>query len=132
MAIDLINFQRPFQSWAYSVSHAQLLIRSGRSDDYATRIDILFKAVIAIKLPTVCHGVRVMEAPPDEAAKMSAESGARYLGSQGAKSPPSGKLFLTSGVGFSGYVIAGVMFWHEDEGHHYDESYFQSSFMTRV
>ena len=77
MPVDLVNFQRPFQIWAYSVSHSQLLIRSNRSDDCLTRIDVLFKDVAAIKLPTLFDRFKVTEASASETAEMSVELGAK-------------------------------------------------------
>jgi hypothetical protein len=43
MSAQVADFQRKFQIWLYSVSHGQLLLRSNRSDEFRTRVDVLFK-----------------------------------------------------------------------------------------
>jgi hypothetical protein len=43
-------FDRPFQVWAYSVSHSQLLLRSPSDKEHRTRVDLLFKNVTAMLL----------------------------------------------------------------------------------
>ena len=54
---DLSN--RQFQIWSYKVSHAQLLLRSTKSKNDPTRIDLLFKNVAIINMPTLLNGVRM-------------------------------------------------------------------------
>ena len=119
MSETIVSFQRKFQVWLYSVSHGQLLLRSNRSEKFSTRIDILFKDVAAIGLPTVFDGLSVAEASAEEARNLNIQRGALPLGNR--------RVFAIVGVNFAGYVVAGAVFWHEDEGHHFDESYFQKS-----
>ena len=119
-----MNFQRRFQVWLYSVSHAQLLLRSNKSNEVPTRIDVLFKKVVSINLPTMFDGLSITEATSGEAQSLNAQ-----VGSQSAHGL---KVFLLRGTNFTGHVIAGAVFVHEDEGSHYDESFFQKSFMVRV
>jgi hypothetical protein len=57
--LDSFDSDRRFQMWRYSVSHGQLLLRSNRDNDHATRIEVLFKAVDRVELPTLMHGLRV-------------------------------------------------------------------------
>ncbi len=38
---------RRFQLWAYTVSHGSLLLRSTKTDDEPTRVDVLFRNVKA-------------------------------------------------------------------------------------
>jgi len=48
----LINFERNFQIWKYTVGHGQLLLRSTKDPKCPTRIDVFFKNVGAtIVLP---------------------------------------------------------------------------------
>ena len=44
--------RRKFEVWEYTVSHAQLLLRSVRNEQHATRVDVLFKNVGFVMLPT--------------------------------------------------------------------------------
>lgn len=52
---------RHFQLWLYSVSHAQLLLRSTMGPNADSRVDVLFKGVAALNLPTSFDGLRVRE-----------------------------------------------------------------------
>lgn len=58
-AIDTFGSDRQFQIWRYEVGHAQLLLRSMKGDQHASRIDVLFTAVEAIDLPTRFDGPRI-------------------------------------------------------------------------
>src|SRR5262249_4398796 len=70
MPTQLINFQRQFQVWLYTVSLRQLLLRSNRSETHATRIDIHFMDVEAIQLPTIFDGLVLAEASQDEVLEL--------------------------------------------------------------
>src|SRR6187402_1389007 len=117
MSTQLIDFGRPFQIWLYSVSHGQLLLRSNRSDVFTTRVDMLFKDVAAMHLPAMFDGLSLAEASADEARDLNIQLGTLPVGSR--------KVFVVRGSNFVGYVVAGAAFWHEDEGHYFDESNFQ-------
>ena len=98
--IDAFESHRHFELWRYEVGHAQLLLRSVKSDQNQTRIDVLFKVVEAIDLPTSFDGLRLER--HDNA-------------------------FGLSGVGWSGSVIAGACFRAEDTGEYFDPSPFADS-----
>jgi hypothetical protein len=48
---------RRFQLWSYRVSHSQLLLRSVKDAEHTSRIDVLFKGVDALDLPTRLDGL---------------------------------------------------------------------------
>lgn len=121
MLLPMTSFQRRFQIWLYTVSHGQLLLRSNRSDQHATRVDVLFKDVAVVQLPMSFDGLVVMEASEGEARNLNVQLGAQQIHDR--------KVFVIQGSNFEGYVVAGAVFWHEDEGRHFDESYFQKSFV---
>jgi hypothetical protein len=98
--IDTFESDRHFQIWRYEVGHAQLLLRSVKGDRHASRIDVLFKAVKAIDLPTKFDGLQIER---------------------------DGDQYAVSGVGWSGGVIAGACFQAEDAGEYYDPSPFAHS-----
>lgn len=52
---------RTFQVWAYSVSHAQLLLRSPSDAAHSKNIDIAFVGVDRMDLVTGCTGIEVEE-----------------------------------------------------------------------
>jgi len=119
-----MKFPRRFQVWLYAVSHAQLLLRSNRSNEFQTRIDVLFKNVAAVALPTRFEGLEVSEASKEEATRFSPQLGSNEIENR--------KVFAIRGSNYCGYVVAGAVFWHEDDGHHYDPSHFQDSFMASM
>ena len=45
MRNEIINSKRMFQIWSFVVSHTELLLRSTKSPDHRTRIDVFFKGV---------------------------------------------------------------------------------------
>ena len=100
------------------MGHAQLLLRSPKTADLPTRIDVLFKNVGAIHLPTNLSSLSILEA-----------SGGEDLGSRvefGAAVTPSRRVFLVRGSDFGGYVIAGAVASHEDSGEYHDPSFFRT------
>ena len=98
--IDVFESDRRFQVWRYEVGHAQLLVRSVKGDHGPSRIDVLFKAVEAIDLPTRFDGLQIAR---------------------------EGKQFILSGVGWSGRVIAGACFQAEDLAEYFDPGPFADS-----
>lgn len=100
MAEVVFESDRSFQLWAYSVGHAQLLLRSVRDSEHATRIDVLFVGTRHVNVPTTLEGLRV-------------ERG--------------GDRFRLSGKGWEGTIEALNVAYAEDEGEYYDASPFAES-----
>jgi hypothetical protein len=92
---------RDFQMWRYTVSHGQLLLRSVRTDVHSTRVDVLFKNVSWLDLPSTFTGLTITQG--DER-------------------------FALTGRDWHGSVTAGACFTAEDEGAYDDPSPFESSF----
>ena len=115
----IIGSDRQFQIWKYNVGHSQLLLRSVKSPDHPSRIDVLFKGVSQFHLPTVLNGLFLAEAadikPPELLSLRESAAREKQL-----------KVFSVRGVDFVGYVSALVVFTHEDEGEYYDPSLFPS------
>src|SRR5262245_4867519 len=122
MSTQLINFQRRFQVWLYTVSLGQLVLRSNRSEMLTTRIDIHFMDVAAIHLPMIFDGLVLEEASQVEVRELRIPLDPQQLRRR--------KVFTIKGPSFVGYVVAGVVSWHEDEGNPFDESYFQKAFLN--
>ena len=122
--MTLLDFRRPFQIWVYSVSHGQLLLRSNKSGIYETRIDVLFKNVsymnIATNLDVLMirqveyHFIKEIGAPVDGDAVKNRN------------------FYELRSNGNKGYIFSGSVNWHEDNGSHYEASFFQSSFLFPV
>ena len=99
-SIESFESARRFQMWRYDVSHAQLLLRSVKSEGHDSRVDVLFKNVRSINLPTSFTGLRINR---------------------------DGNQFTVSGAEWSGEVIAGACFHAEDSGEYFDPSPFADS-----
>jgi len=117
MSTQLISFPRRFQMWAYTVGHGELLLRSPKAPGLPTRIDVLFKNVSGIHLPTLSDGLQISEATEKEETKLRSQLSSSRLEGR--------KVFVVRVEGFMGYVIAGVVAWHEDKGEYYEPSFFQ-------
>lgn len=91
---------RTFQIWRYTVGHGQLLLRSTKEEGGpTTRVDILFKGVDWIDMPTRTNGLRI---------------------------EPNGEhSFSVSGEGWTGRVAAGGGWAREDDGSYADPSPFE-------
>ena len=116
----LYESPRRFLLWKATVSHGELLLRSTQTPAEPTRIDVLFKAVQALNLRTDLTGIRVSEAAPDESTMILAS-----LAGHGSTAIDPCKIFVVESNGWRGYVAAGVMAWHEDEGAYNDPSHFE-------
>lgn len=112
-----INFERNFQIWKYTVGHSQLLLRSTRTPECPTRIDVFFKNVGAVHLPSTFSGLSIVEGSHDEVLKTNPLDASSIT--HGHR-----KLFVVHGSDFVGYVVAGIVAWHEDEGEYHEPSYF--------
>ena len=66
---DKYDSKRGFQMWLYEVGHSQLLLRSVKDDAHSTRVDILFKSVDSLHLPTNMVGLTISRR--DEGFRMS-------------------------------------------------------------
>lgn len=106
----LFSFDRPFLVEAYSASHSQLLLLSLAGDDGlpgpATRVDVLFKPVRALRLLTRYDRLTVRCADADETAAVLGEH-------PGLTLDHDDRVFLVNDGG--GHVIAMAAGFHEDE-----------------
>lgn len=112
-----LTFRRRFQIWTYTVSHGQLLLRSNKDSDNETRIDILFKDVAIVNLPTVLKNIDIKVAKEFDKHNGFDQEILKWR-----------SIFAVNCDGFSGYVVAATIFLHEDEGEYYDPGHFDSSF----
>ena len=117
MSTKVLNSDRKFQVWRYTVGHSQLLLRSTKSANCSTRIDVLFKGVSEFHLPASFVGLSITDASDSEVRILCTLR----------KSPSfekDVKVFKLQGEDFLGYVAASAVFCHEDEGEYYDPSFF--------
>ena len=59
-----LRYRRPFEVWTYRPTHCLLLLRN-KGDGRATRVEVLFRGVSFMQLPTVLDELEVAAAPPD-------------------------------------------------------------------
>src|SRR5215831_5289943 len=109
MPSEIINSERQFQIWKYTVGHSELLLRSPKSDRFPTRIDVFFKGVKEFHLPTIFTGLSITEASEAEIRQLCT---LRKLVSVGKDA----KIFKVQGSDFLGYITALIAVCHEDEG----------------
>ena len=106
----ILSYHRRFQWWSYTASHGQLLLRSPPAVVGQTQVDVLFKNVSSVSLPTTLDDLEVV----------LAEGGAGVVPIIG---PVGGrKLFVVRANAVAGYVVAGAVFHVEGPGSHSDPS----------
>jgi hypothetical protein len=68
---------RDFQLWDYSVSHAQLLVRSASDerDSTSRNVDVVFSGVFYLDTVDLFHGVQIEAASNVEVAEMERRCG---------------------------------------------------------
>lgn len=109
----LIHFpDRVFAVWKYTISHRQLILRSVKDEKrgISTRIDLLFKPVAWMSLPTGFSDLQVEAASPEHVEFMTTISGVTLQGSE--------KLFVLRGNHSRGYVAASVYACDESTREH--------------
>lgn len=106
--------KRSFRLWHYRASHRQLVIRSLHTESYPTQVDILFKNVQAVHLPTEMIGFIVRKAGADEALTIQDSAGVGHFADE--------HVFVVDGDGYRGFVIASAMNSTEYDGEFSDLS----------
>lgn len=109
-----VRFARQFQLWAYSVGHAQLLLLSPKPSDTTNRIEVLFKNVAWVNLPTVMQELIIREVSEGEAPAMLEKVDRNALKNR--------KIFLVQSLSSKGFVIAGICAWGEDSKEYFEPS----------
>lgn len=98
---------RSFTVVSYHYAHGLLLLRSGFSHKYRTRVDILFQDVVAIENRMYMQDLEIREVDSSFVAN---------AGSCPEKMiAPGHKVFSLSFEGGTGFIIAGDVAVHEDE-----------------
>jgi hypothetical protein len=106
------SFNRVFEVWKYQVGHGQLLLRSTKNDECPTRIDLGFKDVVYVQLPTL---VNVASVRVGGATELPSAVGAE-LDLQGRK------VFVLESDCVGGIIVAGFAAWSEDVGEYHEPS----------
>lgn len=96
---------RLFEAWRYTVNHRQLLLRSNKTEDLSTRIEVLFKDVDFMALPPAMRGLRVTK------CDMATEGLLAALPEISSSKP----WYRIEADRLVGYVAAGAVLINEDE-----------------
>jgi hypothetical protein len=107
---------RIFQTWEFRVSHGQLLIRSPKTSDWPTNIDLIFAGVEYMDLPRFLRGVEVDEPNEADAAIMR-----ERLDRQGT----SDRIFVIKSNNRRYYVVAAALQISENEVDIFDSPFAQ-------
>lgn len=102
---ELIRSARTFRVWSYAIGHRTLYLRSAKSEEGGTTIDIGFASVYEMHLPTELQGIAIHEEITDD----------------GPATQPRKWIVETGDV--IGHVIAGAAGVHEDDREWFDFSY---------
>ena len=94
----LFESRRQFQLWRYVVSHGQLLLRSNPSSRHKSRIEVLFKGVEWLNLPTTLNGLAIYTASSDEQKQFEA---ATHININGGLIP-----YIVKSKGTTSFVLA--------------------------
>jgi hypothetical protein len=109
MQTNLRSFKsdRKFSVFGYSVSHGPLLLRSGRTDEHHTRIDVLILDVRAMEIRSWFEGFEIALADQDYL---------RDFRSRPAEMMEPGlNAYAISGKRWQGFIVGGKLCVHEDE-----------------
>jgi len=99
--------ERRFLIISYSISHGLLLLRSNKPDKNSMRIDILFQDVRAMEIRCWFDGISIEEVD---------KTYLRDYHSRPADMLELGnRVYALKGSGWSGFVVAGIVSYHEDD-----------------
>ena len=110
----IVRFDRKFKVWLYEIGHGQLLLRSTKDEHHSTQIDVLFKNVDLIHIPTYFSKLIISEMSENEFQSLGL--------SIGLLPPIDQKYFRLEGDNWQGVIAAGYVGWLEEDASHSAES----------
>jgi len=110
-----LEFKRPFVLFSYEVSHGLLLFRSAKSLKHATRLDVLFQDVRALETRASLNELLVKEIGPAESSKTFSSKPSEVM-------EKGHKLYILKCKDWTGFVVGGVVSYHEDNGEFFEKS----------
>jgi hypothetical protein len=118
----LLSSERHFQIWQYTVSHSQLLLRANPDRASRKRVEVLFKGVEWLQLPTVLEGLTVVEDPTNAAI-------ATVTSMMPGNSAPKKTAFRLEGANYRGLVVCAAAFVNVDSRSYSEPSGFANSLL---
>jgi len=111
MKTRVVAFAGCFEVWSYTVGHGCLLLRSTKSAERQTQVDILFKDVGLICLPARFDGCTITEI---EISDLPLRLDPEIIGDRPA--------YRVTGSTAVGYVVAGTLVWDESDREYHERS----------
>jgi len=114
MIISSFKSDRIFSVFSYEISHGLLLLRSGKTNEHHTRIDVLARDVRATEIRSWFEGFEITE------------EGQEYL-REFRSNPiemiePGNKVYALRGCSWQGFIVGGILLTQEDDGEFMDRS----------
>lgn len=91
---------RNFRIWDFSVSHKQMLLRSPRSSEVATNLDIVLWGVEYLELATSLQGLAIISSTPEDVARASLMLGSELDPSHVRCFASEGRRFVLVAAGY--------------------------------
>lgn len=113
MSTPILAFPGRFQLWSYTASHSRLLLRRTKGEGYSTQVDIMFKGVASIQIPTMFDGIEVHEARAEQLATVP---------QLGIQNHSDRVLFRVIGKNVDGFVVAYAVVADEGDREYFEES----------
>ena len=109
MQTNLKCFKSDRKFWVigYGAGHGPLLLRSGKTDEHHTRIDVLILDIRAMEIRSWSEGFEI--ALVDQAYLRDFRSCPAEM------MEPGLNVYAISGKGWQGFILGGKLFVHEDE-----------------
>ena len=114
----MFKSDRRFVMFSYEVTHGLLLLRSGKTDQHKTRIDILIRDVRALEIRAWFEGIQILEG-----------NGGDLVGFRSnpvQMIEPGNKVYIVRGRAWEGFVLGGEFSIHED-----NEEFTAQSFLIK-
>ena len=104
----IFQSDRAFVIFSYTLSHGLLLLRSGKTSELLTRVDILFHDVRAMEMRCWFDGLTIEERDPSFLSE---------FGSSPADLMEEGnKVYSVRGRDWRGFIVGGIVSFEEDDG----------------
>lgn len=117
-----LTFKRRFVFFSYHVSHGLLLLRSGKTLAHTKRIDILFQDVRALECRTDLEDLVIEEVGPEFL------NGVRSKANEVIE--VGHRVYSLKSGSWIGFVVGGIVSYHEDEEEFFAPSRLLSSTST--
>lgn len=114
MIISSFKSDRKFSVFSYEISHGLLLLRSGKTNEHHTRIDVLVKDVRAMEIRSWFEGFELKEEDREYLRE--------FRSNPIAMIEPENRIYALRGRAWQGFIVGGILLTQEDDGEFMDRS----------